>query len=49
MSMYRLVTHLESKENQKILQRAGQLANEEQRKVYYRQATKKQGSGLVFY
>ncbi len=34
-ALYKLVTHTESKESERILKQAGQLANEEQRKVYY--------------
>lgn len=39
-ALERLVTHPASKESQRILRKAGELANEEQRKVYYGHATK---------
>ncbi|HEY4500272.1 MAG TPA: hypothetical protein VJH25_00590 [Candidatus Paceibacterota bacterium] len=39
-AFYQFVTHAGSKENEKIFQEAGKLANEEQRKIYYGNARK---------
>jgi hypothetical protein len=39
-ALYQFVTHAGSKENEKIFQQAGKLANEEQRKIYYGGAQK---------
>ena len=39
-ALYQFVTHAGSKENEKIFQEAGRLANEEQRKIYYGSAQK---------
>lgn len=39
-ALYRLVTHPESRESRRILRKAGELANEEQRKIYYGNAQK---------